>query len=197
MESLMRSHVAVGTLLALGLGGTAVAAEPLSYNNIEGAYVSTEVGSVDADGISVSGSLEFNENTFGFASINDIELENSPFSYSVFNLGLGYHFPLNEKLDLVSAVSYERYRLKESGFGSVTDSGIGLGVGLRARLTSVLEGTASVKYVDLGHGTDDFTWSAGGRYYFTPNFAAGIDVSDNDDGSTWTIALRYDFGSKH
>lgn len=193
----MRSHFAVGTLLALGLGGTAVAAEPLSYNNIEGAYVSTEAGGLDGDGIAVSGSLEFNANTFGFASINDIDYDNTPLSSSLFNLGVGYHFPLNEKLDLVSAVSYERLRVKQSGVGSASDSGIGLGVGLRARLTSVLEGTANVKYVDLGNGVDDFTWSAGGRYYFTPNFAAGIDISDNDDGSTWSIAVRYDFGNTH
>jgi len=49
----------------------------------------------------------------------------------------------------------------------------------------------------LGDGVDDFTVSAGGRYYFSEAFAAGIDVSDNDDGTTWGIALRYDFGNRY
>jgi opacity protein-like surface antigen len=52
---------------------------------------------------------------------------------------------------------------------------------------------------DLGNV---LTWSAGARWYFTPNFAAGADYTsiDFDDSSItvdgFILSLRYDFGDR-
>ena len=35
---------------------------------------------------------------------------------------------------------------------------------------------------------------AAAHWYFTPKLALGADVSDSDDGTTFGIKLRYDFG---
>ena len=196
----MRKSVATGSIIALALAaGPVMAADGFSYNLIEGSYVDTELDdngpSLKGDGAAVAGSVELTPSLFGFASVNDLNYD-AGISSNAYSLGMGAHFGLTPQLDLISGVSFERLRVKISGVGSASEEGYGLSLGLRGRVAERLELTAAVKYVDLGHGIDDTTLSAGGRYYFTPAFAAGIDVSDNSDGTTWGIALRYDFGKR-
>ncbi|MFO1503324.1 MAG: hypothetical protein U1F39_05845 [Steroidobacteraceae bacterium] len=193
----MRKHLALGAVLALGLGTQAFAADGLSYNLIEGGYVRGEIkGSglnLEGDGFVIGGSVELGQGLFAFGSVNDINYDNSGgISSNLFNAGLGTHWALSPDLDLVSGVSWERIEAKVGGISS-SDDGIGLSVGLRGAFDR-LELTGTVKYSDFGHHNNDFTLGATGRYYFTPNFAAGPDVSHNDDGTNWGISFRYDFG---
>jgi hypothetical protein len=193
----MRKHLALGVALALGFGTQAFAADGLSYNLIEGGYVRAEVDDlgIDGDGFMIGGSVELGQGVFGFASVNDVEYgDNSGISSNLFNAGLGTHWALSPTLDLVSGVSWERIEVKASGV-SVSDDGIGLNVGLRG-VFDRLELTGTVKYSDFGHNTNDFTLGASGRYYFTDAFAAGPDISHNDDGTNWGISFRYDFGKR-
>jgi hypothetical protein len=200
MELRMRKSVALGTIMALGLGGQAFAAEGFSYNNIEASYVDTEIavfgGQVDGDGFGLSGSLEFSPSAFGFVSLNDIDYE-AGLSSQAFSVGVGFNWALNPDLDLVSGVSFDSLKAKISGIGSATDEGYGLNIGLRGHVGEALELTGNVKYTDLGHGLDGTTLSVTGRYYFTPAFAGGIDISDNEDDTTFGVALRYDFGKRY
>ena len=194
----MRKYVALG-MLALGAGGTATAAEGFSYNLLEAGYVSNEIKSagVDGSGFALSGSYGFSQSMFGFASIVDAEYDqNSGVSTTAVTVGLGFAWPLGANLDLVSGLAYEHLRLHIDGLGSASEEGFSLNTGLRGRVGENVELTGGVKYIDLGHGVDDFTLGVGGRYYFTPAFAAGIDVSDNDDGTAWIVSLRYDFGAR-
>jgi hypothetical protein len=194
----MRKYVALGTLTVLGFAGSA-AAEGFSYSNLEASYVSTGIDSLglDGDGFAIGASFEFAPRIFGYTSINDLDYDSgSGVSTSAITLGLGASWRLGSDLDLVSGVSYEHLKLKVKGLGSSSDSGIGVNVGLRGRFGANFEYTPNLKYTDLGHGINDFTWTLGTRYYFSPNFAAGIDLSDNDDGTTWNIAVRYDFGAR-
>jgi hypothetical protein len=194
----MRKYIAAGTLLALGAAAPALA-EDFSYSFLEAGYLSNEIDSagLDGSGFALSGSYEFNQQLFGFASIADSEYDQgSGVSTNALSVGVGFAWPLGTSVDLVSGIAYERLRLHIDGIGSERETGYSLNTGLRASVAESLEVTAGVKYIDLGGGADDFTLSAGGRYYFTPAFAAGIDVSDNDDGSAWIISLRYDFGNR-
>jgi len=191
----MRKHLALGAVLALGLGTQAFAADGFSYNLLEGGYVRGEVDDfdIDGEGFSLGGSVELGQNLFGFASVNDINYD-GPISSNLFNAGLGFHWALGPDLDLVSGVSWERVEAKVSGI-SASDDGIGLNVGLRGRIER-LELTGNVKYSDFGHDNHDFTVGASGRYYFTDAFAVGPDISHNDDGTMWGISFRYDFGKR-
>jgi hypothetical protein len=190
----MRKHLALGAVLALGLGTQAFAADGFSYNLIEGGYVRGEVDDfgLHGDGFALSGSAALGQNMFGFASVNEIDY--GPISSNLFNAGLGFNWALGPDLDLVSGVSWERIEAKASGV-SASDDGIGLNVGLRGRVDR-LELTGNVKYSDFGHGSNGFTIGATGRYYFTEAFAAGPDISHNDDGTNWGISFRYDFGKR-
>jgi hypothetical protein len=191
----MRKHLALGAVLALGLGTQAFAADGFSYNLIEGGYVRGEVDDIGlhGDGFAIGGSLELGKNLFGFASVNDVDYDGG-ISSNLFNAGLGFNWALSPDLDLVSGVSWERIEAKVAGL-SASDDGIGLSVGLRGRVDR-LELTGTVKYSDFGHNSNDFTLGASGRYYFTENFAAGPDISHNDDGTNWGISFRYDFGKR-
>jgi hypothetical protein len=196
----MRKYLVLGTLMAFGAGGSAVAAEDISYNLLEVSYVSNEIEAfgLDGSGLGVSGSLEFNERVFGFASLVGADYDQgSDLSTTAVSVGVGFAWPLGGgNVDLVSGVAYERLRLHVDGAGNATEEGFSLNTGLRGRVGESLELAGGVKYIDFGDGLDDFTLSAGGRYYFTPAFAAGIDVSDNDDGTAWMVSLRYDFGAR-
>ncbi len=197
MEQCMRKYLALGTLAALGLTTQAFAAdaEGFSYNLIEGSYIDTEIEGIDGDGFGVSGSVEFNQNVFGFGSINDIDYEGGVGS-SQLSLGVGVNWALSPVVDLVGGLSYERIKLSVSGLGSESEDGYGLNLGLRGRVGDALELSAGVNNVDLGADIDDTTLQAAGRYYFTPAFAVGLDVSDNDDGTAFGLSVRYDFGNR-
>jgi len=204
----MRKHIAVGAALALGFGTQVFAAdEGFSYNLGEIGYTRSEIDDLDlkGDGVTLGGSVEFAPNIFGSFNFADVDYGSSAATAGVkikgttYSLGVGSHWALGPKLDLVSGVTYEHVKVKGSSGGisaSDSESGFGLNAGLRGRAGDQLELTGTIKYVNFGHGADDFTFGAGGRWYFTEAFAAGPDVSHNDDGTHWGISFRYDFGKR-
>lgn len=192
----LHRSIAMAAMATLAVSGTA-AAEGISYNFAEAGYVSNEIDSfgLDGSGFAINGSFAIGNQAFAFAGVTDANYDqNSDVNSTAVSVGLGVRLPLGETMDLTSAVSYENLRLRFSGIGIGDEDGIGVQVGLRSRLGANFELTSSVKYTDFGSGINDYTIGVGGRYYFTPVFAAGIDVSDNDDGTAWNIMLRYDFG---
>jgi hypothetical protein len=205
MELRMRKHIALGSILALGVSVQAMSAEGFSYNNVDVAYVNGQLdfdgaeglGNVDGDGFSLAGSAEIGENFFAFGSFGSLKLSEAGSSAKLkpITLGAGFHWALTPNLDLVSGLSFER--LKISGGGdSVSDEGYGISLGLRGRVLDQLELSGSVKHIDIGDFGTDFLFNVGGRYYFTEAFAAGIDYTKYDDLKldTWSVSLRYDFG---
>jgi hypothetical protein len=201
MEDHMRRSVAAAGAVAALLAGPALA-EGFSYNNLELGFIGTEIEDIEpgvdleGDGLGISGSVEFGPSIHGFASIRGVEYEEE-LDVGSFSVGLGFNHSLAPALDLFSGISYERIKLELDGASDIIEEGYGLTAGLRGRVGERLELTAGVKYTDYGDDLDDTTLMAGGRYYFTRNFAAGLDYSENDDGDTWIIALRYDFGDRY
>jgi hypothetical protein len=189
MELRMRKQIALGLLLTAGIAGTAMA-DGFSYSNLELSYSSynPDGAGADLDGFGLSGSYGFNENISVFGGYKDLEAD-----VSFLTLGLGFNWGLGENLDLTSGLSYESL-----GTAGADPSGYGLAVGLRGRLGESFEVTGGVKYMDLNKGIKGQTaFGVGARYYFTPAFAVGADIWDQDDlGKSWTLALRYDFGAE-
>lgn len=190
----MRKQIALGTVLALGVVSAPVfAAEGFSYNNVEASYLKLNLPgtSADADGFGLTGSYGFNDNVSVFGGYEDLDVDGAEGgSIKHLDLGVGFNWALSDNLDLTSGLSYESV---DTGPNA---SGYGLSLGLRGRVAGALELTGGVKYYDLNKGwKSQTTFTVGGRYYFTENFAAGVDYSDQDDlGKGWRLALRYDFG---
>lgn len=183
----MRKSVVLGTIAALGLAGPVMAAEGFSYNLVEGSYVDAD----GADGFGLAGAVEFTSNVFGVASFQSVG--DGPVDVSLLSAGVGMNWPVVANLDLVGALTFERAKVEVDGFGSDSENGFGLAGGIRGRVFDKVELTAGLKYVDFGSGADDTTLQAGARYYFTPAFAVGVDIGEDD---YFTLNLRYDFGNR-
>lgn len=196
----MRKEIALGSVLALGLGGQAIAAEGFSYSNIQASFAK-----IDLDGLSVKGnafgltqSYGFTDHIYGFAGYDDASFkdEGDRLSMKAWTLGVGYHWALSPTVDLVTGVSFVDNKLTVDGGEGLALGAHGFGgtVGVRGRIGEKLELSGGVDYVDLGGGADSTTFSIGGDYYFVPAFAAGLHLSHNSDGDTFGVTLRYDFG---
>ena len=201
----MRRFLAVPAIAALAVAGPVVAGD-FSYNTLDlglyGQSIDDPNGDegLDGSGINLSGSWEFSPGVFGFASLGGTEYEyrnydDRDFTAGQLQLGLGFHVPLSSQVDLVSGVSLQRLRLEDDYNFTLNENGYGLNVGLRGLAGSRFEWMAGLKYVDLGKGQDDTSWTAGFRYHFTRLFSMGLDIGSTDrNEANGVIGFRWDFG---
>lgn len=191
----MRKAITAATIAALGLVSSAYAQDDLSYSFLELGYVSSEIDDLDVDGngFGLRGSYAFTDTFHGFASYTDQDYDFNV-GVSQFEVGAGMNWELTPKLDFVGTLSYLDASIDVPGFGSVDDNGLALGAGVRGLVTEVLELRGGLKYVDFDDAGSDTTFGVGARYYFTKQFALGGDIDFNDDGTSYTLGARFDFG---
>lgn len=190
----MRKTTILGSLVALGLAGSALAADSgFSYSNVELGYIDTEIDDFDVngDGFGLRGSFALTPHVHAFASYSDVDFDHD-IGARTLRVGAGVNWPLSPRLDMIGRLSYVDVEV-DAGRFSADDSGFGLEAALRGRPMERLELTGGVEYVDVGD-SDDTSLEVGARYYFTDQFAAGGDLSFNDDGTTILLGLRFDFG---
>lgn len=184
----MRKYVALGVIAAMALGAQTAAAEGFSYNLIEGSYAFGD----NVDGPGVKGSWELAPSIHVFGGLQNLDADGGG-SLDFLNLGVGMNWALSDNLDLVGAASFERL-----DNGPFDDTGFGVSAGLRGRVAESFELDGSIKYSDIGDFGDFVTFAVGGRYYFTPNFAAGAEFNkidgDGGDSDVYMVTLRYNFG---
>jgi hypothetical protein len=77
---------------------------------------------------------------------------------------------------------------------NLEDDGYLLGVGLRGRVVENLELEGGVNYTDLNDTGNDTSLALAARYFFTPQFAAGIEGEFGDDANTYGVNVRWSFG---
>ncbi|MGB5335105.1 MAG: outer membrane beta-barrel protein [Woeseiaceae bacterium] len=160
----------------------------LSYGNVE--YDDVDV---DGDGFGLSGSFAINEDFHVFGGYQAAGLDFGIDATSL-GAGLGWHTTLSPVVDLVASISYQYVELDASGFGSVDDNGLGLGVGLRFAASEALELNAGINYVDFSDSGSDTGFGVGGLYSFTDAFALGLSGDWSDDVSSYTLSGRFYFG---
>ena len=182
----------------------------------EGSSVRDRIRDLDnGDGWGVSGSFAVNDSFFVFADYadtdGDVSYKNNaglviPRSSSAkkLDLGLGWHRALDDATDLVLSGGYTdldlgKFRIGNTGHGGVHDlkddssDGYFLGAGVRAQLTSWLEGGLGARYTDFGGGDDNFSGVANLMAEITPNIGVNVGVDIGDQLATWTAGLRYSF----
>ena len=176
--------VLLSAIAALGLGGQALA-EGISYSYVEGDYVHSKLkgygDSISGDGFKFSGSAGFGMNWLGFLDIGSSKYSESGSSlkFTPTAIGLGFHTALGESADFSAGASYDRVKVSFSGLGNQTESGWGLRAALRGMAGEKVEWSVGLKYRDVGDLKSIFGVSVGGRYYFTPAFAVGLDLSSD------------------
>lgn len=183
----MRKTATISAIAALAALAAQPAAAEFSYNLLEGSYISGD----DYSGFGVAGAVELTPEFFGLASFDALDADNSSLDASWLTVGAGYNRGINENVDIVATASLEYFDVD----GADGELGFGLGVGLRGRIVDQLELHGGLKYTDVDDNSDT-TLQVGARWYFSPQFAAGLDLQDNDFGSTLRFSLRYDFGNR-
>lgn len=171
-------------------------AQGLDYNYIQGSYSQVEFDDIDVDGdgfgIGASFGISDRFAVFGSYSTADLDFD---VEVNTFDVGLAFHAPISDSVDVVTSVSYVSVDVELQGFGSADDDGFGLGVGLRAMAAPALEINGGISYVDFGDGGDDTTFGAGFLYSFTDIFEVGLAGNWGDDASSYGLNARVYFGN--
>jgi hypothetical protein len=162
----------------------------MSYTFVEAGWLEVDPdGGAKVDGWQLNGSLALADMWHVNAQFAQIDSD-----LDIYRVGGGMHYGLNQSLDLVGQVSWVR-----ADAGSSAD-GFGMTALLRGKLTRSFELEGGVDYVDLGSdgGGDATRFVGAGRYFFTPAFAAGLNVSIGDylggiDANTYGVDFRYNF----
>ena len=172
-------------------------AEGLSYSYADLAYVSTDIDGIDdeLDGVGLRGSIELAEQLFVYAGYSNqsTSIFGTDVDFEQLNLGVGYAWPINTGTDVYGKIGYVQAEADARGF-DVDDDGYEMVVGLRGRLVEQLELEGSLNYVDLSDSGDDTSLGLGARWYFTEQFAGGVEGLFGDDADTYGIYVRWDFG---
>ncbi|MGH8129612.1 MAG: outer membrane beta-barrel protein [Steroidobacteraceae bacterium] len=186
---IVKAMVASLLLAALPL---AAQAEGMSYSYIDLGYVETDIDNgPTADGFGVRGSVGFAENYFVFAEYTDQDLRGVDIEQ--FAVGLGGHLGLSETLDLVGRFGYLDAEVSAGGASASAD-GYLVSAGLRGQVAEDFELEGHVIHRDLGNqGGDDTALSIGGRYFFTGQFALGLEYETSDDADTIFVGGRLSF----
>lgn len=174
-----------------------VLADTPSYNYIEGLYqrveFDTNFGSeIDGDGFAIGGSLEVAENWHMFGGYGTTGLDFS-IDLNQFTVGGGYHVDISPISSFFVNLAYVRAELDAGGFGSPDDSGYGLTIGLRSRVSQQIDLEGSLGYVDLGDGSDGTTLGGAALYRFSDMFSAGLFVGVEEDILSYGLGGRVYF----
>lgn len=173
------------------------AADGLSYSYVDAAYISTDVDNFDenVDGFALRASVELANRVFAFGGYTDqsTSILGSDLDVKGYNLGVGYAWPMSGTTDLYGKVGYVRAEADFAGLNA-NDDGYALGVGVRSRVVDQLELEGSINYTDLSDSGDDTTLGLGARWYFTQQFAVGVEGEFGNDARTYGIGVRWTFG---
>lgn len=184
--------LAISALAALAPG--AAGGQELDYTYVEASYLNLDLeagpGTIDGDGLGLTGSLLLQERFFVFADYGRANFERG-IDTSGYDLGFGHRWPLQPRLDAYAELAWVHSRI-ETDFASADDDGYAADVGLRSRLGDKVELQGAITYVDVGGS--DTSLRLGGRYYLTDEIAIGAGYEVNNDGGGWNVSLRAEFG---
>lgn len=181
-------------ILLLAFSASA-SAESFDYNYLSLGYGNVDFSDVNVDGtgFTLDGSYAINDSYHVFAGYNAADLDGNV-DATTWAAGFGYNTGLSDAVDLVARLSYEYVEFDAPIVGSVDDSGLGLGLGLRFAASDMLELNAGIKHVDLSDSGNDTGFEAGGLYSFTDTFSLGLGGSWSDNTSAYTLSGRFYFG---
>ena len=207
-------------LLALAISATSFAASAgeINYNSVEFGYAQTQLdtGTTMNDkslqdmrpkGYYLKGSVELGESPFylfgGYGQGNDtttahvanerVRINAKQRSYDV---GLGVHYGLNEKTDLLVETSYISDRISVDRKGvheRVSGEAVRFAVGVDGMMTDKLEGWAKVNYTQGELTSGEFGAELGAQYSFTKTWGIVGQYNYGRDASGYQVGVRASF----
>ena len=165
-------------------------ADTLDYSFAELAYVDSEFGNLNGDGISLRGSVPVNDTFFVFASYWDVGYDFNVDLTSI-EAGAGVHLPFNDKVHLVGRFGLVKSEL-DTNNSSSDDDGYTFGAQVRAAVMPRLELEGGFDYIDLGSDPDTLLIMQA-RYFFLENIAGGLRLEFGDDIDSMSLGVRVTF----
>lgn len=214
------------------------AAEGISYSFIEADYLIQNVDYYedndffdnfaedfdDGDGFKIRASFDLSDSLFTFGSYGSTDTEFTYFDdngmlirqgedVKTLKLGLGFHTPLSDTLDLVVTGGYTDVDLGDFSLGRNKNDDLNSGddiqaafddlneddsdgyfvdLGGRVQLASWLEFGAGVRYTDLDYG-DNTSLFGNLMFEFSENLGVNLGGDFGDELDTYSLGLRYSF----
>lgn len=186
--------------LAAALPMSAQASE-LSYTFVELDYVNSRAellsaGVYSTDGYGIRGSYGFADKFYVSGGYQNSEFDvSSSLDEDQWNLGFGYHRPMNDQADWFAEVGYTNI----NSFASVLDeSYFNVAFGLRGSMSDNFEGTAKLGYADganLYYPQYDGSIYAGVglKWNITEMWGLVGEIEASEDNTDYTFGVRASF----
>lgn len=177
----------IAWILAAALAAPMVAQanDQLSYSYIEFDYLHVNPDDFDSeDGFGLRGSAAISPNFHVFGGYENVDF--SGFDIDSYRVGLGYNTPINNTVDFVGRVAWEKVDI-----GPFDDDGFSVEAGVRAAMGPNFEGGAAVRYVDFDDSTTSLVLN--GQYKFSQSWGINAEVDVNSDGHSFLIGPRLSF----
>lgn len=210
----MKKHIALA--LALALAPFAASADALSYTFVEGGYTKLHAedeffDNPEADGAFARGSFDLGSgiNVFGGLSRVSDEFDLGPgftldLDVTQYELGLGYHQSMSERVDFIAEAAYVRVDLDADvpqvpGSAASEDAKGGrVALGVRGAMSDAVEGWVKANYYDGGDFEGGFTGVAGVLFKFNPTWGLVGEIEHgelalSDEDTRYNVGVRASF----
>lgn len=199
--------------LALAAAPFAASAAELSYTFVEGGYNKIHVDDADFDnpeldggyirgsydlgsGVNVIGGIARASEDFALAPGLDLDLD-----LTQYELGLGYHQSLSERVDFIGELAWTRVDLDVEAGGISDDESVKGGrgaIGVRGAFNDVVEGLLKVNYYDGGDFEGGFTGVLGAQFRINPTWGITAEVEHgelllSDEDTRYMVGVRASF----
>lgn len=186
----------LSTLLALPLAAQAQSRGGQSgYGSMSYTYGDARIvviepdGGGSYDGVKLGGSLQFQPQLFGVASLTSVG--DSGFDLTYIDLGIGFRSALQSNVDLVAIGGLVLAEIDTPGFDD-DDTGLSLTGGVRGVATPQIEYGAYANYLSV-FDDGDLTLTGEGLLHLNRNLALAASLGLSDDATTLTFGARWSF----
>jgi hypothetical protein len=199
--------------LALAAAPFAAPAAELSYTFVEGGYNKLHVDDADLDNPELDGGylrgsfdLGSGVNLIGgiarasedFALAPGVELD---VDLTQYELGLGYHQSLSERVDFIGELAWTRVDLDVEAGGMSEDDNVKGGraaIGVRGAFSDALEGLLKVNYYDGGDFEGGFSGVLGAQFRINPSWGITAEIEHgelvlSDEDTRYMVGVRASF----
>lgn len=193
----------IGLGLTLLLVSGAALADSPEWDTAYVSYLNSNVDVGFADesfnGFGLGGSLSFSSDWLLVADLKSVseDFGNSSLDLRTTSVGGGYRFSMSESTDLYGTATLETLAV-DAGSDDSSETGFGVGIGIRSMLTPAIEFDAKVDYLKIDSQTVTRA-RAGADYFINQNMSLGLGYelyspSDVDlDINTLSARFKYTF----
>jgi hypothetical protein len=195
---MFKKALIVGAISSIASFSLTAEEAALSYTYVGVGYETGDIADIDTSGFGIYGSKALNDSFFLEGSYLSIESDDQftdgfvtdDIEATGFNIGIGFHTPINPTVDFVSTLSYSDVEVE---FADESEDGNGyiIAAGVRAMPSDVLELSAFIDYADIEDGSET-GYSFAARYFTTPDISLGLGYGSSDDFDAITFDIRFD-----